>query len=67
MAANPKRSRGSKAEPEIELRPDGWGRFERAVGAAVKSGPLHRKAAKTDALAKEKATTTAKTSRRGKK
>jgi hypothetical protein len=33
-----------KPEPEIELRPDGWERFERAVGAAVKSGPLHRTA-----------------------
>jgi hypothetical protein len=27
---------------EIELRPDGWGRFERAVDAAVKGGPKHR-------------------------
>jgi hypothetical protein len=33
-------------EPDIELRPDGWERFERAVGAAVKSGPKHRAAAK---------------------
>ena len=24
-----------KAEPDIELRPDGWEQFERAVGAAV--------------------------------
>jgi hypothetical protein len=24
---------------EIELRPDGWERFEKAVDAAVKSGP----------------------------
>jgi hypothetical protein len=31
-----------KSEPDIELRPDGWERFERAVGAAVKSGPKHR-------------------------
>jgi hypothetical protein len=29
--------------PEIELRPDGWDRFKRAVAAAVKSGPKHRK------------------------
>lgn len=26
----------------IELRPDGWQRFERAVDAAVKGGPKHR-------------------------
>jgi hypothetical protein len=33
------------AMPEqAELRPDGWGRFERAVDAAVKSGPKHRPA-----------------------
>ena len=25
-----------------ELHSDGWGRFERAVDAAVKSGPKHR-------------------------
>jgi hypothetical protein len=35
-----------KAEPDIELRPDGWERFERAVGAAVSSGPKHRPPAK---------------------
>lgn len=29
-------------EPEIELRPDGWERFGKAVDAAVKSGPKHR-------------------------
>jgi hypothetical protein len=29
-------------KPKIELRPDGWGRFERAVDAAVKSGPKHK-------------------------
>jgi hypothetical protein len=27
---------------ELELNPDGWERFERAVDAAVKSGPKHR-------------------------
>jgi hypothetical protein len=27
---------------EVELRPDGWERFENAVDAAVKSGPKHR-------------------------
>jgi len=36
-----KRPRYSKAE-EIELVPDAWARFERAVDAAVKSGPKHR-------------------------
>jgi hypothetical protein len=37
--------RGTKVEKrssDIELRPDGWERFERAIGAAVKSGPKHR-------------------------
>jgi hypothetical protein len=29
---------------EIELRPDGWERFNRAVTAAAKSGPKHRAA-----------------------
>jgi hypothetical protein len=27
---------------EIDLRPDGWERFEKAVDAAVKGGPQHR-------------------------
>lgn len=27
---------------EIELRPDGWERFERAVDAAIKVGPKPR-------------------------
>jgi hypothetical protein len=30
--------------PNVELRPDGWQQFERAVDAAVKSGPKHRSA-----------------------
>ena len=29
-------------EQQIESRPDGWKRFEKAVDAAVKSGPKHR-------------------------
>jgi len=38
---------GMKAKPspepeEIELRPDGWERFEKAIDAAVKGGPRHR-------------------------
>jgi hypothetical protein len=31
-----------KETKEVELRSDGWQRFERAVDAAVKSGPKHR-------------------------
>jgi hypothetical protein len=31
-----------KTDQEIELRPDGWERFEKAVDAAVKGGPRHR-------------------------
>lgn len=40
MTGSPKKARGQR--DEIELRPDGWGRFERAVDAAVKGGPKHR-------------------------
>jgi RNA:NAD 2'-phosphotransferase (TPT1/KptA family) len=32
----------SGSTKEIELRPDGWERFDRAVTAAAKSGPKHR-------------------------
>jgi len=32
----------NKIKDEIELRPDGWDRFQTAVDAAVKSGPKHR-------------------------
>jgi hypothetical protein len=39
-----------KAEPDIELRPDGWARFERAVGVAVTTGPRHRPPAKRPKL-----------------
>ncbi|MGO9171057.1 MAG: hypothetical protein ACLP7P_03710 [Rhodomicrobium sp.] len=31
-----------KQEGEHELRPDGWERFEKAVDAAIASGPKHR-------------------------
>jgi hypothetical protein len=31
-----------RTQTEIELYPDAWARFERAVDAAVKSGPKHR-------------------------
>jgi hypothetical protein len=30
--------------PEIELHPDGWQRFERAMAVVVKAPPQHRKA-----------------------
>jgi hypothetical protein len=39
----------AKPDPKsekVELRPDGWERFDRAVTAAVKSGPKHRVAEK---------------------
>jgi hypothetical protein len=32
---------------DVELQPDAWSRFERAVDAAVKSGPKHREKPKT--------------------
>ena len=32
-----------KAE-KFESRPDGWAQFERAVDAAIKSGPKHKPA-----------------------
>lgn len=41
MAKPPKRD---KPSTEIELRPDGWERFEKAVDAAAKSGARHRPA-----------------------
>jgi hypothetical protein len=31
-----------KKEAEIEFRPDGWERFEKAIDAAVKGGPKHK-------------------------
>jgi hypothetical protein len=36
------RTKTAKVTADIELRPDGWERFQRAVSAAVKSGPKHR-------------------------
>jgi len=38
-----------KPDAKIELRPDGWERFNRAVTAAAKSGPKHRVAKKKKA------------------
>jgi len=37
------KQKAKKRELEIALRPDGWERFKRAVGAAAKVGPKHRK------------------------
>jgi hypothetical protein len=37
------KAKGSpEKRPDVELRPDGWERFKRAVSAAAKSGPKHR-------------------------
>jgi hypothetical protein len=41
-------------QKEIELHPDAWSRFERAVDAAIKSGPQHRKSAKPKPKSKKK-------------
>jgi len=38
----------------MDPEPDGWERFERAVDAAVKSGPKHRLAPKAEKPIKEK-------------
>jgi hypothetical protein len=37
-----KKKPASKPDEDIDLRPDGWERFEKAVDAAVKGGPQHR-------------------------
>lgn len=42
--------------PRIELRPDGWERFEAAVRAAAKNGPLHRPANSTPTSTPSKST-----------
>jgi hypothetical protein len=42
-----------KEDQAIELHPDAWARFERAIDTAVKSPPQHRKTKKS---AKKKAT-----------
>jgi len=36
------KSKSPTPEEEIELRPDGWERFEKAVDIAVSGGPKHR-------------------------
>ncbi len=42
-----------KSISEIELRPDGWARFEAAVDAAIKSGPKHRTTPKKTSIKKK--------------
>jgi len=42
-AKQPSKSEQPKA---VDLRPDGWERFERAIDAAVKAGPKHKAAKK---------------------
>jgi hypothetical protein len=37
----------SRKKEEIELKPDAWERFERAIRVVAKSPPQHRKAKKT--------------------
>jgi hypothetical protein len=36
----------SKSSKAIELYPDAWERFERAIGAVAKAPPQHRKSKK---------------------
>ncbi len=52
---------GKAKEAEIELYPDAWQRFERAVGVVAKSPPQHRVAKK------KKTAKTAKTAKKAKK
>ena len=35
-------SRATKSQPDVELEPDAWERFERAVKVVAKSPPQHR-------------------------
>lgn len=46
-------AKSSKEPSEIELEPDAWRRFERAVDVVAKSPPQHR----TKAAAKKKKST----------
>ena len=39
-------SRATKSQPDVELEPDAWERFERAVKVVVKAPPQHREAPK---------------------
>jgi hypothetical protein len=49
------------SKPDAEVRPDAWRRFERAVDAAVKSGPKHRMPEHHKHMVKKHRETTAKT------
>jgi hypothetical protein len=42
-------------KPDIELAPDAWARFERAVDVVAKSPPQHRVKAKKSLKRKKKA------------
>ncbi|MFZ3328504.1 MAG: hypothetical protein WA231_22635 [Methylocella sp.] len=42
MSKNPQRAGSDERKDGLELKPDGWAQFERAVDAAVKGGPKHR-------------------------
>jgi hypothetical protein len=43
-----------KPRKDVELHPDGWARFERAVDVVAKSPPQHRTRAKTTMKKKTK-------------
>jgi len=43
MSKHPSRKRTKPNPPQQEIHPDAQRRFEKAVDAAVKSGPIHRK------------------------
>ncbi len=43
---------GGRPRPNVELRPDGWGQVERAIDAAIKSGPQYRTVGKPSAVKK---------------
>ncbi len=42
----PKAKAPGKAEGGVEIAPDAWQRFERAVDVVIKSGPKHRQSPK---------------------
>jgi hypothetical protein len=41
VAAKSEKSKSSRKPDEIELHPNGWKRFEKAVDSAAKAGPMH--------------------------
>lgn len=45
--------RGKREIANVDLRPDGWERFRRAVGAAAKSGPKHRASVANESKSKQ--------------